>query len=114
MDPVSMTSVLPPSPAPPLVAAGRARPVAAGRNDPDADAGAPDVLIPPDPWTDALVAVALAAGRLRSVLAAADDDEWVAAMAGHALHLARRRARELADALTGGDGQDGRVTCWFP
>jgi hypothetical protein len=71
-----------------------------------------ELLTPPDPWNEALVAVALAAGRLRNALATADDDEWPALVAAHALHLARRRARELESLLADPEAAAGRVVCW--
>jgi len=71
-----------------------------------------ETLTPPDPWNEALVTVALAAGRLRNVLSAADEDEWPAVMAAHALHLARRRARELESLLADPEAVPGRVVCW--
>lgn len=90
-------------PRPPLVP--RTRSVSAA---PEAS----DMLTPPDPWNEALVAVTLATGRVRSALAAADDDEWPAVMAAHALHLARRRARELHALLADPEAVAGRVVCW--
>ena len=44
-------------------------------------------------WTLALIE--LAAARLRLAEAAAGDDPWVEAMAGHAVHLAVRQVRAL-------------------
>jgi hypothetical protein len=88
---------------PPLVP--RTRPVAAAPE-------AWDALTPPDPWNEALVAVTLATGRLRSALAADDDDEWPALMAAHALHLARRQARGLHAELAAPEATPGRVVCW--
>jgi hypothetical protein len=90
-----------------------ARPPLSPRHRPVSSAPEPgEALTPPDPWNEALVAVTLATGRVRSALAAADDDEWPAVMATHALHLARRRARELHAVLADPEAVAGRVVCW--
>jgi hypothetical protein len=80
-------------------------------------------LTPPDPWTEALAQLALAAGRVRYAVGAdATSDkttgggDFAVAMAAHAVYLARRRVRGLEAALSeaAGDSSDGRVACWFP
>jgi hypothetical protein len=70
------------------------------------------VLTPPDPWTDALAQLALAAGRARDLAAAADAAGWPEAFAAHALFLARRRVRDLETLLAAPDDVPGRVVCW--
>jgi hypothetical protein len=114
MDAVTMTTPTPtPMPAPELrlLPAARLRPMAAGPAPAEADVAA---LSPPDPWNEALVGLALAAGRLRNVLSGADADEWPAVMAAHAYHLAKRRARALETELAEPDPFGSRVTCWVP
>jgi hypothetical protein len=102
-----------PTPAPDawLLPVPRVRPQYAGLAAADADV---DTLSPPDPWNEALVAVALAAGRIRNVLSGADADEWPAVMAAHAYHLAKGRARVLEAELAEADPCSSRVSCWLP
>jgi hypothetical protein len=112
MDAVTMTTpTTMPAPDLRLLPAARLRPLAADAVAAEADVGA---LSPPDPWNEALVGLALAAGRLRNVLSGADADEWPAVMAAHAYHLAKRRARVLETELAEPDPFGSRVTCWVP
>jgi hypothetical protein len=112
MNAVTMTTLMPvPAPDLRLLPAARLRPPAAEAAAPAADV---DALSTPDPWTEALVGLALAAGRLRNALSGADADEWPAVMAAHAYHLAKRRARALEAELAEPDPCSSRVTCWLP
>lgn len=112
MDAVTMTTPTPmPAPDLRMLPAGRIRPLPVESAAAEADV---DALSLPDAWNEALVALALAAGRLRNVLSGADADEWPAVMAAHACHLAKRRARALETELAEPDPYGSRVTCWVP
>lgn len=112
MNTVTMTTLTPmPAPDVWLLPAAGLRFAAADHEAAEVDV---DALSPPDPWNEALVALALAGGRLRSVVSSPDADEWPAVMAAHAYHLAKRRARALETELAEPDPFSSRVTCWVP